>query len=49
MMNNPFQQIPQTEIQFFKEKVQRWLHVDNQIEELKSRQVQYNIFIMRPI
>jgi hypothetical protein len=37
MMNNPFQQIPQTEIQFFKEKVQRWLHVDNQIEELQKQ------------
>ena len=26
---NTFEQIPQNEIQFFKEKVQRWLHVDN--------------------
>ena len=34
---NPFEQIPQNEIQFFKEKVQRWLHVDSQITELESQ------------
>ena len=28
---NPFQQIPEEEINYFKEKVQRWLHVDEQI------------------
>ena len=35
IMNNPFQQIPAAEIQYFKEKVTRWLHVDTQIEELQ--------------
>ena len=34
---NPFEQIPQNEIQFFKEKVQRWLHVDTQISQLESQ------------
>ena len=34
---NTFEQIPQNEIQFFKEKVQRWLHVDNQISLLESQ------------
>ena len=33
---NPFEKIPQSEIQFFKEKVQRWLHVDKQITELEK-------------
>jgi len=37
MNNNTFEQIPNTEIQFFKEKVQRWLNVDNQISELESQ------------
>ena len=32
-----FQQIPPNEIQFFKEKVQRWLHVDSQISQLESQ------------
>ena len=32
-----FEQIPQNEIQFFKEKVQRWLHVDNQITQLEAQ------------
>ena len=34
---NPFEKIPPSEIQFFKEKVQRWLHVDNQITELEKQ------------
>ena len=34
---NTFEQIPQNEIQFFKEKVQRWLHVDNQISQLETQ------------
>jgi len=39
MMNNmeTFQQIPPNEIQFFKEKVQRWLHVDSQITQLEAQ------------
>ena len=39
MMNNmnPFEQIPEKEIQFFKEKVQRWLHVDKQITKLRLK------------
>jgi hypothetical protein len=39
MMNNmnTFEQIPQNEIQFFKEKVQRWLNVDNQITQLEAQ------------
>ncbi len=32
-----FQQIPPNEIQFFKEKVQRWLHVDSQITQLEAQ------------
>ena len=36
-MNNPFESIPQSEIQYFKEKVQRWLHVDTQITELEQQ------------
>ena len=38
-MNNmeTFDQIPPNEIQFFKEKVQRWLHVDNQITQLEAQ------------
>ena len=34
---NPFEQIHEKEIQFFKEKVQRWLHVDKQITELETK------------
>ena len=33
---NPFEKIPENEIQFFKEKVQRWLNVDSQITQLES-------------
>ena len=33
---NPFQQIPEEEINYFKEKVQRWLHVDEQITKLEG-------------
>ena len=29
--------IPESEVQFFKEKVQRWLHVDSQICELEKQ------------
>jgi translation initiation factor 2B subunit (eIF-2B alpha/beta/delta family) len=35
-MNNTTE-IPKDEIQFFKEKVTRWLHVDNQISELANQ------------
>ena len=34
---NPFQQIPENEIHFFKEKVKHWLHVDQQIADLESQ------------
>ena len=34
---NPFEKIPEKEIQFFKEKVQRWLNVDTQISQLESQ------------
>ena len=34
---NPFEKIPEEEIQFFKEKVQRWLNVDTQISQLESQ------------
>ena len=34
---NPFEKIPEKEIQFFKEKVQRWLNVDTQIAQLESQ------------
>jgi len=34
---NPFEKIPQGEIQFFKEKVQRWVNVDKQISELEAQ------------
>ena len=37
LMNSNFQQIPQTEIQFFKERVSRWLNVDSQIDELQKQ------------
>tara|TARA_B100001094_G_scaffold298420_1_gene322266 strand:- start:467 stop:853 length:387 start_codon:yes stop_codon:yes gene_type:complete len=29
--------IPESEVQFFKEKVQRWLHVDTQISDLEKQ------------
>ena len=35
-MNN-LNEIPQTEIQFFKEKVTRWLLVDKQIDDLQTQ------------
>jgi hypothetical protein len=35
--NNPFKEIPASEIQYFKEKVQRWLHVDSQIASLQNQ------------
>jgi hypothetical protein len=37
-MMNPFQGTtpPESEVQYFKEKVQRFLHVDNQISELEK-------------
>ena len=37
-MMNPFQANtpPETEVQYFKEKVQRWLNVDKQIAELEK-------------
>ena len=31
MNNLQPQQIPESEVQFFKERVQRWLHIDEQI------------------
>ena len=34
---NPFEKIPENEIHFFKEKVQRWLNVDTQIAQLESQ------------
>ena len=34
---NPFEKIPQTELQFFKEKVTRWVNVDQQISELEKQ------------
>ena len=34
---NPFQQIPENEIQFFKEKVKHWLHVGEQINDLTAQ------------
>ena len=34
---NPFEKIPENEIQFFKERVKRWLHVDHQISELEKQ------------
>ena len=36
-MNPDLQQIPQSEIQFFKERVSRWLNVDVQIVELQNQ------------
>ena len=37
IMNNPFESIPPQEIQYFKEKVTRWIKVDNQISELENQ------------
>ena len=34
---NMIQEIPKEEIQFFKEKVTRWLSMDNQIDELQKK------------
>lgn len=34
---NPYEKIPPAEIQFFKEKVQRWVKVDTQIMELETQ------------
>jgi hypothetical protein len=34
---NPYEKIPPAEIQFFKEKVQRWVKVDTQIMELEAQ------------
>ena len=34
---NPFEKIPENEIHFFKEKVQRWLNVDSQILQLETQ------------
>jgi hypothetical protein len=33
---NPFEKIPQNEINYFKEKVQRWVNIDKQIEVLEK-------------
>ena len=33
----PYEKIPPAEIQFFKEKVQRWVKIDSQIMELESQ------------
>ena len=37
IMNSDLQQIPQAEIQFFKERVSRWLNVDSQIVDLQNQ------------
>ena len=37
MFMNNLNEIPQTEIQFFKEKVTRWLLVDKQIDDLQTQ------------
>ena len=34
---NPFEKIPQNEITYFKEKVQRWVNIDKQIEDLEKQ------------
>ena len=34
---NPFEKIPENEIHFFKEKVQRWLNVVSQILQLETQ------------
>jgi|TARA_B100001094_G_C18120451_1_gene766546 hypothetical protein len=36
-MNSPFDNIPPQEIQYFKEKVTRWVKVDNQVSELEKQ------------
>ena len=36
-MMNPFEKIHESEIQFFKEKVSRWLNVDHQIMDLEAK------------
>jgi hypothetical protein len=37
IMNSPFDNIPPQEIQYFKEKVTRWVKVDNQVSELEKQ------------
>ena len=37
IMNSNFQTIPESEIQFFKEKVKHWLNVDEQIDGLQKQ------------
>ena len=34
---NPFEKIPQNEINYFKEKVQRWVNIDKQIETTEKQ------------
>jgi hypothetical protein len=34
---NPYEKIPPAEIQFFKEKVKRWVKIDNQIMDLENQ------------
>ena len=34
---NPYEKIPPSEIQYFKEQVQRWVKVDSQIVELEKQ------------
>lgn len=34
---NPYEKIPAAEIQYFKEKVQRWVKIDNQIMVLEEQ------------
>tara|TARA_Y100000389_G_scaffold200961_2_gene242548 strand:- start:271 stop:645 length:375 start_codon:yes stop_codon:yes gene_type:complete len=34
---NPFEKIPQNEINYFKEKVQRWVNIDKQIDVLEKQ------------
>tara|TARA_A100001037_G_C14935219_1_gene537937 strand:+ start:429 stop:851 length:423 start_codon:yes stop_codon:yes gene_type:complete len=36
-MMNPFEKIPANDLQFFKEKVQHWIQVDRQIDELQKK------------
>lgn len=36
-MNSPFDNIPANEINYFKEKVTRWMKVDTQISELEKQ------------
>jgi len=37
MNMNTLQSIPESEINYFKEKVSRWLHVDTQIQDLQNQ------------